>query len=178
MALSVQDTDGLPLRVEKAGASPRHPDCIAQWGMNRPPLVTLYDLPLGDLRERAERARRLLRDARASAARLARRDRAPDLRAIGEAIDAAERLLPGLMEQPQTLLARTLRRLAAHERKVLRQAMDAERAARERLIRLLGGVSLGQAEDALERIEVEDAIAAEIAALWRLLDGARAPLLA
>ncbi len=147
--------------------------------MNRPPLVTLYDLPLSDLRERAERARRLLRDARASAAcRLARRDRATDLRAIGEAIEAVARLLPGLMDQPQTLLARTIGRLAPHERKILRQAMDAERSARERLTRLLGGVSSGEAEDALERVEAHDAIAAEFAALWRLLDGAHAPLLA
>jgi hypothetical protein len=145
--------------------------------MKSTPHVTLYDLPLTELRARTVRARHLLRDAQASAAHpLAKRDRAVDLRALGEAVDAIERLLPGLMEQPRPLLARTLRDLAPRERTVLRQVIDAERAARERLAHLLGDVPLAQAEDALERIEAHESVATELAALWRMLDGAYAPM--
>ncbi|HXN32832.1 MAG TPA: hypothetical protein VN894_13265 [Polyangiaceae bacterium] len=141
--------------------------------------VTLYDLPLCELRARTDRARHLLREAQASAAHpLDKPDRASDWRAIGDAIDATERLLPGLMEPPRTLLARSLRGLAPHERRVLREAIGAERAARERLARLLGDVPLAQVHDALERIEAHESVAAQLSALCRLLDGMHAPILA
>jgi hypothetical protein len=139
--------------------------------MKSMPNVTLYDLPLCELRARSDRARQMLRDAQASVAHpLAERDRAIILRMIAEAIDSAERLLPGLMGQPRTLLARTLHDLAPNERRLLRQRIDAERVARERLARLLGDMSPAQTQDALERIEAHESALAEVSALWRMFE--------
>ncbi len=148
--------------------------------MKRMPQDTVYDLPLPELRARSDHARHMLRKAQTSAAQpLARRDRAGGLRVIVEAIDATERLLPGFKERPRTLLARTLRDLTANERRFLREVIEGERAARERLVRLIGDVPLGQAEEALERIEVQESVAAELSALWRLFEQASvAPALA
>jgi hypothetical protein len=136
----------------------------------------VHNLPLSELRARADRARALLRDVRARVeSPLARReDRAVGLRAIEEALEAIERHLPGLMERPHALLARTIRDLAPNERRVLSQAIDAERAARERLTRLLGEVSPEHVEDALARVEAQESMTAELSALFRLVERARA----
>jgi hypothetical protein len=148
--------------------------------MKSRPNVSLYELPLSDLRARSDRARQLLRDAQACVAHpITERDRAAGLRAIAEAIDGAARLVPGFMEQPRGLLALTLRGLTPNERRILRQVIDAERNARERLAHLLGDVSAAQAEDALERIEAQESVAVELSALWRLFKRAdSAPMLA
>jgi hypothetical protein len=141
--------------------------------MKSTPHVTVHDLPLTELRARSNQACQVLRDARTSAAQpLARRDRTGGLRVIAEAIDATERLLPGSKERPRTLLARTLRDLTANERRVLREVIEGERAARERLVRLIGDIPLEQAEEALDRIEVQESVAAELSALWRLFEQA------
>ena len=150
--------------------------------MKSPPNATLYDLPLFELRARSDRARELLREAQARVTgELAsqERDRTAGLQAIDEALDATEELLPGFIERPRRVLARTLCDLAPHERRVLRAAIAAEREARERLKRMLGEVSPAQAEDALERIEAQEAVAAELSALWRLFEQTHcAPMLA
>jgi hypothetical protein len=150
--------------------------------MKSTPHITLYDLPMSELRARRDRARDLLRDAKTHVAGPSashERDRAAVLKAIDEAVAAAERLLPGLVERPRILLVCALRDLAPNERKVLRAAIEAERAARERLTRLLGDVSSAQAEEALERIEAQESVMAELSALWQLFERTHfAPLFA
>jgi hypothetical protein len=153
-----------------------------RFDMKSPPNATLYDLPLFELRARSDRARELLRKAQArvsGAFASHERDRAAGLRAIDEALDATEDLLPGFSERPRVLLARTLCDLAPHQRKVLRTAIAAEREAHERLRRMLGEVSPAQAEDALDRVEAQESVAAELSALWRLFEQTHfAPMLA
>src|SRR5258708_3990601 len=110
-----------------------------------------YDLALPELHARTDRACQLLRDARACLARPAgplEPDRAAGIVVVDRSLDAVGRLLPGLLGPPRTLLARTIGELTTKERSVLRQTIDAERTARERLVRLLGGVLPAHAEDA------------------------------
>jgi hypothetical protein len=125
-------------------------------------LSTPYQLPLPDLRARTNRARELLRKAGS--------DWAGSPRAIDQALDAIDQLMPWIMARPRTLLLRTIANLAPRERAALRQAIDAERVSRERLLHVLGQVSVAQAEDALERIELQEAVAAELSAFFRVVE--------
>jgi hypothetical protein len=149
--------------------------------MKNTPTSALYDLPLAELRMRADRACESLREMQSHVARppaASECTRAGSLRAIDDALAAVDRLIPGVMEPPCALLARVMRALAPHERATLRQAIDAERAARERLARLLGEVSPTQAEDVLARVELQKSIATELAILFRVVERAhRAPVL-
>jgi hypothetical protein len=136
-------------------------DAIAS-GMKHAPLSILYHLPLPELRKRAERARDLLRNAGAHSA--------GSPKSIDRALHAIDELMPWIAERPRTLLIRTIADLAPHERAVLRQAIDAERAARARREQMLGEVSVAQAEDALERIELKEQVFAELSAFLRVVE--------
>jgi hypothetical protein len=78
-----------------------------------------------------------------------------------------EDVLAGFLAPPPTVLTRTLAQLTYMERGVLRCAIDEERAARERLSRLLGSVPASLLEDALARVEVREWVLAELLASWR-----------
>lgn len=136
---------------------------------------TFYDLPLSELRTRAERARDKLRKLQsrvASQIEPPERNRACSLTAIDEAIAAVEGLIPGVMDRPGALLVRTVRGLAPRERAALRQAIESERVARERLTRVLGAVPPTQAEDALIRVETQELLATELSVLFRVIERA------
>jgi hypothetical protein len=132
--------------------------------MNTESLFTVNELALTELHARAARARDALRAAGL------RVGHAGALEAIDEALDEVARLLPGLSDEPRTLLARTIRDLAPHERGVLRAAIEAERGARDRLARILGCVAPGDAEEALARVEAAESVASELLSLLRLFE--------
>jgi hypothetical protein len=133
-------------------------------GMKSTPLSTVYDWPLAELRRRGERARDVLRRARVVIGRPGA------MQCVDAALDEVERLLPGLMDRPPTLVDRTVRDLGPDARLALRQAIDAERDARERLARMLGEVSLVEADRALSRVEEQDAVLFELLALLTLFE--------
>jgi hypothetical protein len=139
------------------------------------PSDTFYDLPLSELRTRAECAREMLRELQsrvASQNNVPARNPARSLTAIDEALAAVDGLLPGLLERPGGLLIRTVRGLAPRERSALRQAIESERTARERLTRVLGAVPPAQAADALVRVETQELLATELSALFRVIERA------
>jgi hypothetical protein len=155
------------------GASGRALQVQGLLWMKSTPVITLYDLPLPDLHARARRAHDLLHEVKlrvSSSMAPVLLDRASGLQIIHDAFEAVERLVPGLLKQPRSLLARTIRHLALSERGVLREAIDSEREARERLARLLGCVSPEQAEDVLARIEAQESITAELFELARMTE--------
>jgi hypothetical protein len=96
------------------------------------------------------------------------------MRVLDRALGAVDRLLPGLTERPRTLLARAIGDLTSTERQVLREAVDAERAARARLERLLGEAPAADVEDALARVEARERVTGELSALFRQVDRVRA----
>lgn len=75
--------------------------------------------------------------------------------------------MPGLDAQPRNLLARVIRDLAPRERATLRAALDSERTAREHLSILLGTVTPTEAEEALARVEAQEAVTSEVLNLFR-----------
>ena len=151
------------------------PDCT--------PDLDVHDLPLATLQARADRACLGLREARARfTADIAihvmtdrpSRSGLQRMRALDQALDAVERVLPGFTDPPRTVLARTIFDLTPVERVVLREALSAERAARERLARLLGEVAPEDVEDALARVGVREQVTAELSALFHEVDRVRA----
>ncbi len=92
------------------------------------------------------------------------------MQCVDAALDEVEHLLPGLMDRPPTLVDRTVRDLSPDARAALRQAIDAERDARERLARMLGAVPLAEAERALSRVEEQDAVLFELLGLLTLFE--------
>jgi hypothetical protein len=164
----------MPARVPPQKARVAYGTAPAQASaMKSMPIATFYDLPLSELRVRAGHTRDVLRafQARIASPTAAReRNRAGRLKAIDEALRAVDRLMPGLMDRPPALLVRSIRNLTPHERAALRQAIDAERAVRDRLARLLGEVSAAEAEEALARIEVQESVAAELSALFHVVE--------
>jgi hypothetical protein len=143
--------------------------------MKSTPDEDVSSLPLAALRARADRACLSLREAHAHIANQGPwRSASRGMRAIAQALEAVERLLPGFSAPPRALLARTVSDLTPRERRVLREAVDAERAARERLVRLLGKVAPADVEDALARAEARERVTAELSALFLLVDRVRA----
>jgi hypothetical protein len=145
--------------------------------MKSPPTTDFYDLSLPELRARTDRAYQLLSGARARVARLAgspESDRAAAMTVVDQSLETLRRLLPGIMGPPPTLLVRAIRDLTPRERSVLRQAIDSERTARERLARLLGDVLPAHAEDALARVDARETLTAELSTLLRLVERASA----
>jgi hypothetical protein len=132
--------------------------------MKSTPFGTLYDWPLSELRRRGQRACGVLRRARAVIGRPGA------MQCVDAALDEVEHLLPGLMDRPPTLVDRTVRDLSPDARTALRQAIDAERDARERLARMLGAVPLAEAERALSRVEEQDAVLFELLGLLTLFE--------
>ncbi len=134
----------------------------------KPWIDTLDDHSIDELRARAERVRRLLWHMRTRAAR------ATDVKVVHEAFDRVERLLPGLLRRPASLLARAVGDLTPEERDALRRAIQAERAARERLARLLGDLAPALVEHALERADARDAVTAALRDFLRAFEHVRA----
>jgi hypothetical protein len=129
--------------------------------MKHAPVSTFDQLPLAELRARTACARDMLRKAGSQMA---------SPKAIDRALDAIDQLMPWITDRPRTLLVRTVASLSPRERAALRQAIDAERAARARLLQVLGQVSVVQAEESLERIELQEAVAAELSAFFRIVE--------
>jgi hypothetical protein len=132
--------------------------------MKNAPPATLYDWPLPELQRRSERACDVLRRAR-----LAIR-RPGAMHCVDAALDEVERLLPGLMDRAPTLLDRTVRELSPEARAALRAAIDAEHRASARLARILGEVSLVEADRALARVEQQDAVLFELLGLLSIFE--------
>jgi hypothetical protein len=128
--------------------------------------MTLDDLSIPELRRRGARAREAIRAVRCAIGRVG------GLRLIDAALDEVEALLPGLMGRPGSLIDRAVRDLGARERSALREAIDAERAARERLARMLGEISPADADEALARVEERESVCAELFGLLQLFDRA------
>jgi hypothetical protein len=132
--------------------------------MKSAPLATIYDWPLPELHRRSERACDVLRRARAVIGRPGA------MHSVDAALDEVEHLLPGLMDRAPTLVDRAIRDLGCDARAALRQAIDAERDARERLARMLGDVPLVDADRALSRVEEQDAVLFELLGLLTLFE--------
>ncbi len=132
--------------------------------MNGTSLATLYNLPIPELRRRGKRARDVLRRARGLVGRPGA------LQCVDAALDEVEVLLPGLMDRAPTLVDRTVRDLDPPARVALRDAIDAERGASERLARMLGEVPLADADRALTRVEEQDAVLFELLGLLTLFE--------
>jgi hypothetical protein len=127
-------------------------------------LSTIYDLSLVELQRRAERACELLRRSRSVIGRPGA------MQTVDAALDEVEHLLPGLMDRAPTLVDRTVRNLGPEARVALRQAIDAERDARERLALMLGDVPLPEADRALARVEQQDVVLFELLGLLTLFE--------
>jgi hypothetical protein len=81
-----------------------------------------------------------------------------------------EGLLPGLTDRPRTLVDRAVRQLEPPARAALRDAIDAERTARERLDRMLGDVPVAVADAALTRVEQQEVVLLELVSLLALFE--------
>jgi hypothetical protein len=128
--------------------------------------ATIHELPIDELRRRGVRARDVLRRTRGLVGRPGA------LRCIDAALDEVDALLPGLMDRPSTLVERTVRGLVPEARAALRQAIDAERAATERLAWMLGDAPRMDVELALSRVEEQDAVLLELLGLLTLFEQA------
>jgi hypothetical protein len=135
-------------------------------GMKDTRHMTLDDLSVPELRRRGARARERIRAVRCAIGSVG------GLRSIDAALDEVEALLPGLMNRPWSLIDRAVRDLGEHERSALREAIDAERAARERLGRMLGEISPADADEALARVEERESVWAELFGLLQLFERA------
>jgi hypothetical protein len=129
-------------------------------------VTKLDDLSLSELRRRGPRARDAIRAVRWAIGRVG------GLRSIDAALDEVEALLPGLLDRPRSLIERAVGDLGPHERAALREAIDAEHTARERLVRMLGEISAADADEALARIEERESISAELLGLLQLFERA------
>lgn len=132
--------------------------------MKRTSLASFYEWPLPELRLRCDRACTVLRRARSLVGRPGA------LACVDAALDQVEGLLPGLTDRAPTLADRAVRQLEPAARVALRDAIDAERMARERLDRMLGDVPVAVADAALTRVEQQDAVLLELVALLALYE--------
>lgn len=151
-------------------------------------MMTVEEMPLERLKERAARAGRSLREARRRATT------AEGLRAIDIALDEAERLLPGIMDAGHTSAMRAVRALTPEEQGALEGLLRDQQpqalceplspARRMRAPRgPLGEVGYTSAEllDALERARIQDALTSDLMSVLRVLEsdsrcgGPRAP---
>jgi hypothetical protein len=128
--------------------------------------MTLDDLSIPELRRRGARARETIRGVRRAIGTVG------GLGSIDAALDEVEALLPGLMDRPGSIIDRAVRDLGARERSALREAIDAERAARERLARMLGEISPTDADEALARVEEREGVSVELFGLLQLFERA------
>jgi hypothetical protein len=127
---------------------------------------TFDNLSVPELRWRGARARETIRAVRCAIGRV------EGLRSIDAALDEVEALLPGLMDRPRSLIDRAVRDLGERERVALREAIDAERAASDRLGRMLGEISAADADEALARAEERESVSAELFGLLQLFERA------
>lgn len=134
--------------------------------MKSEPRDSLYDLPLAEVRAHADHVIRALRIVKAHVADLPRQGTDASS-SLATAVSTMEKILGAFMATPSTVLARTLAELRPRERGALRRALDDEKVARERLLRLLGEVPPSMVEDALAKIEVRERVLAELVAPWR-----------
>lgn len=128
------------------------------------PPASFHDWPLPELRLRCDRACTVLRRARSLVGRPGA------LPCVDAALDEVEGLLPGLTDRPRTLVDRAVRQLEPPARAALRDAIDAERTARERLDRMLGDVPVAVADAALTRVEQQEVVLLELVSLLALFE--------
>jgi hypothetical protein len=118
------------------------------------------EMPIERLRDRAADARRILRIARRNATGIGGSD------AVDAALDRAERLLPGLMDRTRSVPLLAIRRLTPAARASLRLAL----ASGAELPPGLDGFSTTEARDALERLEIQESLTAEVLRLLVALE--------
>ena len=129
------------------------------------PCPTRVDaMPLARLRDHATDARRILRNAQKRVGTVG------GLYAIDSALDDVERLLPGLMDRREGAALLAMRALAPEERAALRGALRAGRDTALVRDRTLGGMSAEDALDALERVVLYEALAADVMRLLQAIE--------
>ena len=131
---------------------------------SRPRAARVDEMPLQKLKERADEARLLLREALACVGTVG------GMRAIDSALDSVERKLPGLMDRDESPALIAVRRLDPVERCVLRAALRTGRDATAMRSRAFLGISVLEAHDALERIDIYDALSVEVMRILRAIE--------
>jgi hypothetical protein len=129
-------------------------------------LSTVHALPLPALRERARHVRRLLSEARRGLGRVG------GIAQLDAALDATEKLLPGLMDRADrrcTTMA-VVRRLRVDERLRLKRAVRDREALPRAVEQELADVAPTEILDAIERVALCDELAGEVMAVLRLLE--------
>lgn len=129
-----------------------------------PPTVDI--LPLATLRHRAHEVHAILRAARRRIGAVG------GLEQLDAALDATEELLPGLMDRTdrrQPLIA-IVRRLRPADRAALKVAARSGEALDRALVRELADVAPRDILDAIERVELCEALAVEVMAVLQALE--------
>lgn len=124
-------------------------------------MTTIDEMPLARLRERAGRARDVVRNARRRLGAVGSFD------AADEALEQAERLLPGLMDRSDHATTRAIRGLAPGDRAALRDLLASDPDAAQVV---LGRIDRHAALRAIERVEIYETLAAEVLLLLRALE--------
>ena len=122
------------------------------------------EMPLDRLQDRAADVRRILRTARRAAT-------GPDgQHAIDTALDRAERLLPGLMDRTRSVPLLAIRRLSPSARTALRRSLATG------AVTSIEGIGAADARDALERLEIQESLTADVLRLLASLESGPAVL--
>jgi hypothetical protein len=118
------------------------------------------EMPLDRLRDRAADARRILRLARRKVGTVGGQH------AVDAALDRAERLLPGLMDRTRSVPLLAMRRLSPAARTALRLSL----AAGAEPPGALEGFSADDAKEALDRLEIQESLTADVLRLLSSLE--------
>jgi hypothetical protein len=130
------------------------------------------ELSVDDLRRRGKHARDLLRHAREAIG-----SAVPNaaLQRVDAVLDEIEPILATLQPPVWSAVDAAVRGLTAPARWTLREAIDAERAARRRLARMIGEAPVADVDRALARVEEQAAILREFAGLLTVFERAFGP---
>jgi hypothetical protein len=118
-------------------------------------VLRVDEMPLDRLRDRATSARRVLRSARRHLGVGGAQH------AIDDALERAERLLPGLMDRTRSLPLLAMRRLSPETRAALRASLAAGVVAP----RAACGLSAAEAKEALDRLDIQEEVTRDVIAL-------------
>jgi hypothetical protein len=126
---------------------------------------TIHALPLPVLRDRARKVRSILGDARRGLARVG------GLSQLDAALDATESLLPGLMDRAaRDATMDIVRRADRTGRGRLKHAVMARHALPRAFEQELADVAPGAILEAIERVDICEALSAEVMGVLRLLE--------
>jgi hypothetical protein len=117
-------------------------------------------------------ARHLLRQAREA---LGSASPGAALQRVDAVLDEIEPILVSLQPRTSSAVDAAVRGLTAPARWVVREAIDSERAARCRLVRMIGDAPVVDVDRALARVEEQAAILGEFAGLLAVFDRACGP---